>query len=155
MVKNYDQQIAVTSTSSVDVLYQVHGCVHRVLATIDAGVILSDVSSHRIFLVQRDDGSIGIPPRERIERMLASGEMSAIETSSVPSDAVARMNAQITLLDEADVSNGVKAIWLHLSAAWSEDMRSRYGPFDDPSTIRRWRTIRRKTSKKNGVADAK
>jgi len=57
------------------------------------------------------------------------------------------MEVIIGILKAAKVRNGEKAIWLHLNAVWNDDLLRKYGPFDDPATIRRWRTAHRKAAK--------
>ena len=127
-------------------LYTIHRRLHRLLGTIVNGVLLIDVSSHHLHLVQHPDGGIGIPSLDDARRMLATGMMEAVDPV-LAADEMGRMEAEIALLDGARVKNGDKAIWLHLSAVWTEDLRRRYGPFDDPATIRRWRTARCKAAK--------
>jgi hypothetical protein len=128
-------------------LFAVYGRPHRRLATVALAVILSDVATHHIYLIQHPDGRIGPPDSEQFDRMIDAGHITRIE--NIPQDdcGVARMEIELALLDGAGVRNGEKAIWLHLNAVWGEDLRRRYGPFDDPATIRRWRTAHRKAAK--------
>lgn len=50
--------------------------------------------------------------------------------------------AQIEMLDAAGVANGSKAIGHFLAGAWGPKQIGRYGPSDNPHTIRRWRSKR-------------
>ncbi len=147
------------SSLRANALYRLHGRVHRLLSATSLAVILADVDTHHIYMVETDGGTIGAPSKSHVDRMFDTGEISAVHTRPVfgqpiVPDAIARMDAELELLDAARVRNGEKAIWLHLSAVWKDDLRRRFGEFDDPSTIRRWRTARRKAANLHRVEDA-
>lgn len=50
--------------------------------------------------------------------------------------------AQVELLDENGVKNGVKAIRTALAKLWTDELREKFGDHDNPETIRRWRAER-------------
>lgn len=131
----------------LNALYLVHGRAHRLLTMNASGVILIDVDTHHIYMVGQEGGAIGLPPPSHVERMFAAGEIINFERGLPAPDEIARMDFEITLLEEAKVRNGEKAIWLHLSSVWTDELRRRFGEFDEPSTIRRWRTARRNAAK--------
>ncbi len=128
-------------------LFAVNGRPHRRLAVVALAVILSDVVTHHIYLIQHPDGRIGPPDSEQFDRMIDAGQITRIGPPPRDDDGVERMRVELAILDAAGVRNGEKAIWLHLDAVWGEDLRRRYGDFDDPATIRRWRTTHRKAAK--------
>ncbi len=128
-------------------LWMVHGRPHRHLATVAKAVLLSDVATHHLYLVQHPDGRIGPPDADQVDRMIDAGQIAPIEDVRRDDGGVERMEVELALLNGAGVRNGEKSIWLHLNAVWGEDLRRRYGDFDDPATIRRWRTAHRKAAK--------
>lgn len=128
-------------------LYTIHRRLHRLLAIIVNGLLLIDVASHHLHLVQHPGGGIGLPTLDDVREMLTAGVMELVEPVPEVPDEMGRMETEIELLDAAKVRNGTKAIWLFLHGAWTEELRQRYGPFDDPATIRRWRTERRKAAR--------
>lgn len=135
-------------------LYTIHRRMHRLLATVSNGFLLADVASHHLHLVQHPGGEVGLPTASDVRDMLATGVMAPVDPAPAGDDEIGRMEAEIALLDGAKVRNGEKSIWLHLSAVWSEDLLRRFGPFDDPATIRRWRTTRRNAAKATRRVDA-
>lgn len=58
--------------------------------------------------------------------------------------AAAKMWAQVVLLDEKGVPNGIKAMQAALEKHWPGEFEDKFGPFDPPATIKRWRTERGK-----------
>lgn len=58
--------------------------------------------------------------------------------------AMARMDAHCDLLDSLGVANGAKAIAIALHANWTDAHRTRFGEAANPSTVKRWRTARRR-----------
>lgn len=128
-------------------LYTVHGRVHRLLASVAQTVLISDVASHHFFLIQHPDGRIGPPSIDQFDELIASGAVAPLTDEPIDKVGQARMDTELGMLEAAKVRNGSKSIWLFLNAVWTEDLRRQFGPFDDPATIRRWRTERRKAAK--------
>ncbi len=74
---------------------------------------------------------VGDPNRKRV-----AGE-------DLPLDpAAAKMMAQVVLLDEKGVPNGIKAMAKALAEHWPGEFEDKFGPHDKPATIKRWRTER-------------
>lgn len=128
-------------------LWMVHGRPHRHLATVAKAVLLSDVASHHLYLVQHPDGRIGPPDTDQVDRMIDAGQIARIDDLTRDDTGVERMGIELSLLDGAGVRNGEKSIAIFLHAVWDEDLRRRYGDHDEPATIRRWRTAQRKALK--------
>jgi hypothetical protein len=115
------------------------GRAYVVLATVATDppeTLVVDVRSGHPVLSPRG-GGIGLPSVDGVA--LLSGAASD-EAAADIDFATERMRIELDLLDRAGVRNGTKAIWLWLAANWSEDLRRRFGDFDDPATIKRWRT---------------
>lgn len=74
---------------------------------------------------------VGDPARKRV-----AGE-------DLPLDpAAAKMMAQVVLLDEKGVPNGILAIRKALEKDWRGEFEDKFGAFDKPATIKRWRSER-------------
>lgn len=54
----------------------------------------------------------------------------------------AKMYAQVVLMDEKGVPNGIKAMEKALAKHWVGEFLETFGPHDKPTTIRRWRAER-------------
>ncbi|MFN3725451.1 MAG: hypothetical protein ACK4SZ_04020 [Allosphingosinicella sp.] len=84
--------------------------------------------------VVEGDGAADAPPAKR-RRKVAGPDL--------PLDpAAAKMLAQVLLMDEKDVPNGIKAMEKALAKHWPGEFEERFGPHDKPTTIRRWRATR-------------
>jgi hypothetical protein len=129
-------------------LHRIHGRIHRHMGTLPTGVLMIDVISDRIFIEMDEHGRIALPTPDRVEAMVAAGEITDVLDDAADDPTLPRMAFELDMLDAAGVANGEKSIWLHLSAVWDADLRRRFGDFDDPSTIRRWRTSRAKARSK-------
>ena len=126
-------------------LIAIDGVEHLVLAALGDLLMLVSVVSHHVYLVQDDAGCIMLPDRRRIGELLASGraEIPAPAERTTGAD-LERLRTELTMLDAAGVPNGVKAIAIHLHRSWTPDLIARFGPHDEPATIRRWRTEARR-----------
>lgn len=122
-------------------LIAIDGVEHLVLAALGDLLMLVSVVSHHVYLVQDPAGCIMLPDRRRIADFLASGraEIPRPVARTARAD-LERMRTELTMLDAARVPNGAKAIAIHLHRSWTPDLVARFGPHDDPATIRRWRT---------------
>ncbi len=109
--------------------------------------MIIDAANHHVHLMQQPDGSIGLPTLEQVREMLASGVMRPIDLTSASGTDDERRLILMDMMDAAGIRNGEKAIAIFLHAVWDEDLRQRYGNHDDPATIRKWRTARRKALK--------
>lgn len=120
---------------------------HRLLGTCAHRVILTDLRTHHPWLIQDADGSIQLPTIDRVLQMLQGGEAKRVADGGSDPSPTARMLVQIEMLDAANVRQGDKAIWLFFAKAWTPDLVQRFGPFDDPWRIRRWRADLRRAAK--------
>lgn len=118
-----------------------HGRPFIVVATVHTDreeKLVVDARSGHPVLSMRRDGRTGIPSAAALSAIdAASTDLPNVRTESVVD---ARMRLELEMLDAAEVRNGTKAIWLWLNANWTDDLRTRLGDFDDPATIKRWRT---------------
>jgi hypothetical protein len=132
---------------ATDGLYTIHRRMHRLLATVADRAMIIDAANHHVHLMQQPDGSIGLPTLEQVREMLASGVMRPIHSNSASGTVQERRRILLDMMDAAGIRNGVKSIAIFLHAVWDEDLRRRYGDHDEPATIRKWRTARRKALK--------
>ena len=136
-----------------DGLYTIHRRMHRLLGRVGDRVMLIDVADHRFHLVQQEDGTIGLPSIGKVRRMLATDEMRRVDPIPAANVDIERLDAEVGLLEAAGVRNGEKAIAIFMHAVWDDDLRRRFGDHDEPATIRKWRTARRKALKEAGQQD--
>lgn len=125
-------------------LVYMHSSRHRLLAVLDGRALLTDVRTHHPWLVQDEDGSLQLPPCERVLEMMRTGEASYAEAVGPGFSPTEKLKFEIDLLDEHGVRQGDKSIWQFLARAWTPDLVDRFGPHDDPWRIRRWRAALRK-----------
>lgn len=137
----------------LDGLYTIHRRMHRLLAMVGDTVILIDIADHRFHLVQREDGAISLPSVGKVREMLETGAMRPVDPNPTGKADTRRLNAEFGLLEAAGVPNGEKAIAIFMHAVWDDDLRQQYGDHDEPATIRKWRTARRKALKSAGLKD--
>ncbi len=124
-------------------LIEVLSSPHRVVAIVVDRALLCSITSHAPYLVQEEDGSIQLPRVVKIVAMLEDGEAALVPDEKPGRVPGGRMREQIRMLEEAAVPQGDKAIFLHLATHWSPDHERRFGPFDEPWKIRRWRAALR------------
>lgn len=122
--------------------------IHRVLALIDPYVLLAAIHDDRIYLVQADDGSIGLPTGGDLDDLRTAGRLNAVPQSPVADGtaAIERMEAELDMLRAARVPMGTKAIYLFLRSHWTPELVERFGPHDDAATVRRWYAASRTSS---------
>lgn len=128
------------------------GSRHRILAVIGERVLATDVATHHPYLIQDEDGSIQLPRLANLTAMIERGEAGFAE-AGVEASATDRMRAQIELLDRAGVAQGDKAIWIHLAMHWTPTLEARFGPYDQPWKVRRWRSALRRAAAVRSKAD--
>jgi hypothetical protein len=80
---------------------------------------------------------------------------SLTEAGGIDSEAERRIAAHCELLDQLNVSNGVKAIAIALHQHWSDDLRERFGEAAKPATVKRWRLQRRRAASPEAVPSTK
>ena len=128
-------------TETTQEIVILHGRPFVVLCTVDVETgetLIVDARSGHPALSMHADGRVTLPGRRSLE---AAAQTCDDDAASGHSDvATERMRVELDLLDAAHVRNGTKAIWLWLNANWSDDLRFRFGDFDDAATIKRWRT---------------
>lgn len=128
---------------------------HRVLAIVSRRVLAVDVRGHVPFLIQDADGSIQLPRIDEIEIMLDEGQASLVRDEDVAASPTDGIACAIDMLEAAGVAQGDKAIWLYLSTNWTDAHLARYGPFEQPWKIRRWRAaLRRSRRERDRLRDA-
>lgn len=124
-----------------------HGRPFVVLCTVDTETgetLIVDARSGHPALSMHADGRIALPGKSSLEAVARTcGSDAASGNHDVATE---RMRVELDLLDAAQVRNGTKAIWLWLNANWTDDLRSRFGDFDDAATIKRWRTAMRRAA---------
>lgn len=119
------------------------GRAYVVLATVPTNppeTLVVDVRSGHPVLSPRG-GGIGLPSADGVALLAGA---APDEVAADIASATERMRVELEMLDAAGVRNGSKAIWFWLDANWSDDLRMRFGDFDDPATIKRWRTAQRR-----------
>jgi len=121
---------------------------YRLLAYVGGRALLTGVMNHHPWLEQDEDGSLQLPKDTRLLDMLRSGEARLAKRVEPAFTHTEKLKFTIDLLDANRVRQGEKAIWLFLAEAWTPDLLDRFGPYDDPWRIRRWRADLRKAAKK-------
>lgn len=128
---------------------------HRVLAIVSRRVLAVDVRVHVPYLIQEVDGSIQLPTIDEIEIMLDEGKASLVRDEDVAASPTDGIACAIDMLDAAGVAQGDKSIWIHLSTHWTDAHLARFGPFEQPWKIRRWRAaLRRSRRERDRLRDA-
>lgn len=140
----YETACGPERSPTVGSLLSIRHAIHRLVAVIGDRMLLIDVTTHHVFMIQEADGSIQLPTVAAVARMIARGEAETVPESGDPASPTARMQEQIRVLDANDAKQGDKAIWLCLRAHWTPALRARFGPPDEPWKIRRWRAALRK-----------
>jgi putative transposase len=106
-------------------------------------------------------GVVGMPTDDQFTQLLAEGRAKVKAPRSVDrvrllndvaqwamdqafelDPAAAKRLAQVTMLDDAGVPNGEKAISRHMEKHWTQELLDKHGPHSPPRTIRYWRRTR-------------
>lgn len=153
--------LAAVGTDRADYLYLGHSAGWPYLVHAETG---------RPFHVRAGDGAARPPSDRELDDLEASGAVTRVvqvrhggasfpgETShsevgqAVALDArVEKTLLQVTMLDDAAVPNGFKAISIFLFENWTGSLLERFGTYDSPHTIRNWRATRGSTGSRNAT----
>jgi hypothetical protein len=121
-------------------LLSLHGRLHRIVFEFNGYLLIVDVASPGIYLVENSEGLVGLPHRDDLATLFAKGQ--ALPAPS--GDSAERMRVELALLDAAGVRNGTKAIAIWLDRNWTADLRCRFGDHDNAATLKRWRSQQRR-----------
>lgn len=89
--------------------------------------------------------------RHCLSSLLGQGSLSDVEKAAALDAGVEKTLLQIVMLDEAAVANGFKAISIFLFENWIGSLVERFGPHDNPHTIRSWRATRGSPGSRNAI----
>ncbi|MBB4087075.1 hypothetical protein [Sphingomonas carotinifaciens] len=122
---------------------------HRVVAHIGRRLLLANVATNTIFLVQEGArGDLRLPTRKVWIDLVEAGRAEVVRSDAPVEEpaesSAAKVSLQCDMLDAAGVPLGAKAmdIWLHRH--WTSDLIARWGPHDSVHTPRFWRRERRR-----------
>lgn len=124
---------------------------------------LIDCHTGQPFLVPDGDNGTALPTQDDYNSLLISGRVEVkFPQKVIASRALAavaewdwsdlekidpgirKVLAQVEILDENGVKNGIKAVTNGLTEYWNEDLEKQYGKHDSPHTVKRWRSERGK-----------
>lgn len=114
--------------------------------------LVIDAGSGFPLLARHVGGTIGLPQIEALRSLSPPDAMAAVDAAAIARE---RMEAELQILEASRVPNGTKAIAIHLHANWTPELRARLGDFDDPASIKRWRTAVRRAAKRDGLVNGR
>lgn len=120
-----------------------------------------DCHTGQPFLVPDGKGGTAFPTEDDYDNLLREGRLEIVLPENVIASralaakaewdmsdleaidpGIRKTIAQITLLDENGVKNGVGAICNALKTLWTPELKKEFGDHDQPATIKRWRAER-------------
>ena len=147
-------------------IIEIRGADHVFNGRAGLGLNITHAATGAPYVEPNAAGVTGFIPDGRLADMLASGEAKLRSVGGLRAKllaeagevttrqalatdpAVRKMLAQLDMLDDADVADGVVAIRKHMEKHWTGQLVEEFGPADPPGTLRHWRRNR-------GVAGAR
>lgn len=130
-------------------------------SNIPGRLMMMDCNTGQPFLIPDGKGGTVLPTDDDYDRLVIEGRIEVVVPANViPARALAgvaewdmsdleaidpgirKVIAQVELLDENGVKNGVKAIREGMARLWSDELKAKFGDHDEPITIKRWRMER-------------
>ncbi|MGB7407295.1 MAG: transposase family protein [Pontixanthobacter sp.] len=145
-------------------LINIDGAPHQPPArNIPGRLMMMDANTGQMFVIPDGKGGTVLPTEDDFDRLVIEGRIEVeIPANIIPARALAgvaewdmsdleaidpgirKVIAQVELLDENGVKNGVKAIGRGLKKLWTPELQNEFGDHDKPITIKRWRMERGK-----------
>ena len=124
-------------------------------------LLMMDCNTGQHFLIPDGKGGTVLPTDDDFDRLYIEGRIEVIVPENIiPARALAGMAewdmsdleaidpgirkviAQVELLDENGIKNGITAIKKGMAKLWSDELKEKFGDHDKPVTIKRWRMER-------------
>ncbi|MDQ0839193.1 integrase catalytic domain-containing protein [Sphingomonas faeni] len=151
-----------------NLIVEIDGAVHAYGGHLMGRLQLTNALTGAPFVAPQADGTVQLIDDVQFDRLLDEGRVKI--RSKPSSDPTRRFNdaaqwtldqaaeidpaapkrlAQLEMLDAAGVLNGSKAIDQFMAASWGEAQIAKWGPYDNPHTLRRWRAKRGKAGRRH------
>ncbi|MET4133787.1 putative transposase [Porphyrobacter sp. MBR-155] len=124
-------------------------------------LLMQDCHTGQPFLVPDGKGGTEFPTEDDFDNLLIEGRIKIVLPQKIVASralaakaewdlsdleaidpGIRKTMAQVILLDENGIANGVNAITKGLAKLWTPDLKAKFGDHDEPATIKRWRAER-------------